>query len=275
MKLYTFKIPFVVLLVFAFTTSCKQSLFLQRKYTKGIYVERVSKTPVIKKGEAKTIAIVKPEIRSAYKQIAGSAGPNSAATELIASKATRILSGKIPFKALPKTIGEECGDKIILKNGKTITCKVYEISETLIKYKLCDQLAGRYYFAEVADAYKILFVNGTEEVFKYKNESAYAPPTVIDSEQGGGPKKGLVGLAKFGFFVSAVISFIIAVAGVPAAIIFALIFLALGLILSYYYVNKEHSVVTSLLTVLGSLLGIVLLASLFLLIIALLALTAL
>lgn len=62
-------------------------------------------------------------------------------------------------------------DNIILKNGEEISAKVIEISENVIKYSKCNNLAGPTYQIQKSEVLMVKYVNGTKDVFKNENQT--------------------------------------------------------------------------------------------------------
>lgn len=207
---------------------------MQRKYTSGIYLESHSglngnSRSASKKHDA-TVPELKPILNEALvkKEII-----RTHKNEAIAcNKRTGLNS--IQFNSPKHKSLIDCGDRILLRDGKVIACKVYEISEESIKYKLCDQLYGQYYNVKVEDTYKIIFANGTEESFKAKKEDPYALAKVT------APARKGTNLSLFGYFASATLSIIIgAAAAVYGLIAFGFILFGLGI--GFHSLSKKNS----------------------------------
>lgn len=105
-------------------------------------------------------------------------------------------------------------DTIILKSGAVITGKVEEIGQTELKYKRCDNLTGPLISLLNSNVSKILYSNGTSELFgpkeMYIPNNTYFPDQTNFSNNNSAPLKteGL-GLAGFisglaGLFIAAI-----------------------------------------------------------------------
>jgi hypothetical protein len=68
-------------------------------------------------------------------------------------------------------VSEPTCDDIILKEGKIIKSKVLEITDTDVKYKLCDHLEGPTYNVKKSDVLLIKYSNGKEEQFTTSNNN--------------------------------------------------------------------------------------------------------
>lgn len=76
-------------------------------------------------------------------------------------------------------IGEEKTDVIIDTAGNSVKAQVIEILPTLVRYKKADNLEGPIYTVPTLSLRKIIFKNGSEEVFAKKSEPDYVQQTTI------------------------------------------------------------------------------------------------
>lgn len=140
---------------------------------------------------------------------------------------------------------EEC-DVIVLKNGEEIKALVSEISSGLIKYKICDNPSGQDYTIKKSEVFMIKYINGTKDVFnaEEKNTQTESEEPIIKSSKT--------------FLVSAMLSFIFALAGLfVAAIPFGLTTMILGVIALNKINKSRESYSGKAFAVIGFILGVI------------------
>ena len=67
-------------------------------------------------------------------------------------------------------------DNIIYKNGEELSVQVVEISESIVKYKKCDNLDGPIYSEDISKVFMIKYKNGTKDILnqtEYVNKVEY------------------------------------------------------------------------------------------------------
>lgn len=176
----------------------------------------------------------------------------------------------------------EC-DEIILKNGDELKGKVVEITETVIKYRRCNNLTGPIYSIPKADVFLIKYPNGTRDVFVENEKSASNQDSSeeksealvdkkseqdkkdkVDREKR--PKKGSgLGTASFIFALLGLINLIIAMAS-PIGLLFTIMCLLLSLaslITGIVGVSKSNTIWGKV----GSIIGIIISSTLMIFVI--------
>lgn len=119
-------------------------------------------------------------------------------------------------------------DIIFLRNGDEIEAKVLEISETEVRYKMCDNPDGPVFIKSVNSVFMIKYPNGTKTVFERRVETHVKAdtPSAGSSEQPTSKSKddlSLPGSAMIGFIFGITGLFLLQMVLGPLAVVFGLI----------------------------------------------------
>lgn len=245
-------------------TSCKPVAFLNRKYTKGVFWEHKGKaTETIARNKKETskksenplqvLPFINTELTTAQNQICASLKPI-----IPVKKIARKVSSN-------KSINEACGDIITTRLNRDIYCKVMEISETEVKYTLCNVQNSVLRSISKSEVKYIKYQNGIFETFD--EVKIYQPKTTINPHEIKEKPKGQK-LAVFGYvaniFSGLIISFYAPVLGIITA------FLSMSILLFIiFYNNQKLDVLKKAFIILGCIYGVAYIISFFVLIILL------
>jgi len=248
---------FLIIIISQLICSCKQSIFLQRKYVKGTYREnrdrsndpdRLGKKKVL--SEEKTTAIkinVRQNLPKKDEHVFATAGPKF-----------QVIKKVEKLKTLhDDTNNEYCGDTIFLKDKRKIACKVQEVTETELRYKDCKDWYLSLKTIQTGKVLRVKYQNGVEETFPEKSVFKTAQPDLFES-----PDKHLKGesFAVFGYIlvlISGIISLLAApFIGIPLMLLSVF---GMTIIKGDYKVNKY---LIKALIILGGIIGGVFLLSL-------------
>lgn len=158
-------------------SSCKTSnsvvsngMFQKRKYTKGYHVNKSSSVKTKKsKEDAKEYHYSELKNRNNTEEQSKSVNEN-----LFVSDTKGVISSKNKYsdvfkakkeneKVVPKQ--EDCGDKVILKNGDEIDAKIISVGVGEITYKKCSNIDGPTYTIAKKEVFMVKYKNGEKDVF--------------------------------------------------------------------------------------------------------------
>jgi hypothetical protein len=210
-----------------FLSSCKNELFLQRKYISGTYKSKEYKAEV----NSDKIASQKENVRFLSPAADNFSEKREAKVFLLASAEKKI----IPAETLSKTLEEKksgplCEDTLVFANGKKVPCKVNEIDPILISYISCEAGPTLTYKIFRSEAKYIRYYNGIIESFESENTVSHDPPplqapkyTVAQKKKFRGETLGTVG-SVLGILGALIITFSAPLAGILTAVtLFALL----------------------------------------------------
>jgi len=153
------KIIFLFLFVAILVSNCSVK---KRSYRKGYHVDWAFKSKNIKPDKTQKLKNNTKNTSNKNEEVVGFKNDPEQQFVLADNKFDKNLSFKSKKYLLLK---DTCGDIINLRNGNAVSAKVIEISETLIKYKRCDNLDGPLMVINKNDAHSIKYVNGATENF--------------------------------------------------------------------------------------------------------------
>ncbi len=138
----------------------------KRSYTKGYYVDWAFKSSKnAKKAEKKEAMASIPKSEKALEPPIIKEEEVKDYDSESGALATQ-LNEPILKKLGVYKLDEPCGDLIKLKNGETVSVKVIEINDEVIKYKRCDNLNGPLISVSKEKVFSIKYSNGSEEIIK-------------------------------------------------------------------------------------------------------------
>ncbi len=156
-------LSFLLLGTLLLISSCSTSLLSHKMYNRSYYVKAKKQTENIIKSQVYERETVNLSLlASSDTEIQPSVQSN--APKLTKTTNVVTLNNHDP-KLVPISILTEC-DEIILKEGKILKVKVIEITDTDVKYKLCDNQEGPTYNVKKSEVLLIKYSNGKEENFK-------------------------------------------------------------------------------------------------------------
>lgn len=142
-------------------------------------------------------------------------------------------SNNIPKLFASITSNDSC-DNIILKDGTEISAKVEEISESIIKYRRCDNLSGPLYSISKSKVFMIKYSNGNKDIFdKEENQNENNKSTNDKTKTEG---FGIIGFA-IGIFSIPIWLLVTMIVGLVAGIL-SIVFGAISLSKIHKYPQK-------------------------------------
>ncbi|MEI8137414.1 MAG: DUF4190 domain-containing protein [Bacteroidota bacterium] len=246
---------FIFSLIFLFSCSIQK-----RKYQKGFYVSSQKHTKHIQKDKtinSKTENIILKTISLPL--------TNNNYLEVSASADAKIGILTNHFYNKKNIEPDSLCDKITLKNGEEIKVNVLELTPALIKYKKCNEPESPLYIVKKSDVFKIKYSNGSQELMDEevkKIPPATNNPNILNNDYKEQTKTHPLAIWAFVFSILGLIPFLGIFTSIRAIIYAARALKAIRLNPTEYKGD--------LLAYIALVLGIIGLAFLFLLIIALL-----
>jgi len=241
---------FLIIIISQLICSCKQPVFLQHKYVKGIYREKLAKSGDPGRLRNKLIlleektAALKVNVKQALQEKDEPVFATAGAMFPVIKKVEKLK------RLHDDTNNEYCGDTIFLKDKRKIACKVQEVTETELRYKDCKDWYLSLKTIQTEKVLRVKFQNGVEETFPEKSVFKSAQPEPSES-----PDKHLKGekFAIFGYilvFISGIISLLASpFIGIPLMLISVF---GMTVIKGNYKVNKY---LIKALIILGGIIG--------------------
>lgn len=165
-------IPIVILFISVILCQCT---IKKRAYRDGYFIAWNKKSTKVKETSEK----VTPEKTTEHLTTLSAENIKSKEDENIyvsaqsADKEGLKISKRKTFTIAP----DSCGDKITLKNGDEIFARIIEVGSKTVKYKRCDNPDGPLIIANTENVFMIKYANGTKEIFR-KDEAPEATLTV-------------------------------------------------------------------------------------------------
>lgn len=236
--------------------SCSRNMFLQRKYTGGIFVEHTTSAP-------------KTKIREVLKN-AGRLFPfNSVRTvENDNGIAVENKNAELSEPGLARQENKSCADTIVLRNEVKITCRVSHINDDQIKYESCNPNPTLRNLP-LNEIYCIRFKNGVVEKFNER----YPIPVITSQQKYVALPQKPIGFSLFGYIFAMLGGGIMLFAFAPAGFLIILLAILGAVIVSSkpkLETKRTHQFVRGL----GIGLGVIGITCFALLILAIMALTA-
>ncbi|MBA3900751.1 MAG: hypothetical protein H0X62_11170, partial [Bacteroidetes bacterium] len=137
----------------------------KKLYSTGYYSEKNGTISKTKTEKAPTLLVQeKQDLRSQVNHLQATMKDGYAETEVSTRAAMPVLEKGSYLARL-----NEC-DMIVMRNGDEIPAKVFEIGDTEIKYKKCDNQNGPTYSLKKEDVLMVKYPNGSKDVFEQSKQ---------------------------------------------------------------------------------------------------------